>query len=202
MSSCVIVGGSGGYVVSTDSIVYKYASDDAGKVIGKVKGSTRKLFQIDPDILVAGTGNWNSYFPIFNAAAAMSASREEKVGRLLDDAKSKAPDSRVYVVHRSPTKLQFDSVVETKVTLDQSGVVSYPDHLLNQMFGALYESDAAKAIRRSGLLGIAALVNGYNALAATMCSDISTPFDTVLFLDDGIFPFSGGVTKLPVATFI
>lgn len=202
MSSCVIVGGFGGYVVSTDSIVYKYASDEKGNVIGKVKGSTRKLFQIDADILVAGTGNWNTYFPIFNAVAAMDASREEKVGRLLDDAKSKAKDSRVYIVHRTPAKLQFDSVAEKKVTIDQSGVVSYPDHVLNQMFGALYESEPAKAIRRSGLLGIASLVSGYNALAATMCSDISSPFDTVLFLEDGIFPFSGGVTKLPVATFI
>lgn len=202
MSSCVIVGGSGGYVVSTDSIVYKYASDDKGKVIGKVKGSTRKLFEIDPDILVAGTGNWNTYFPIFNNAAAMSGHRDFKIERLLEEAKSKALDSRIYIVHRTQAKLQFDSIVEGKVTLDQTGVVSYPDHLINQMFGALYESDAAKAIRRSGLLGIAALVNGYNALAATMCSDISTPFDTVLFLDDGIFPFSGGVTKLPVATFI
>ena len=119
-----------------------------------------------------------------------------------DEARSKALDSRIYIVHRTQAKLQFDTIVEGKVTLDQTGVVSYPDHLINQMFGALYESDAAKAIRRSGLLGIAALVNGYNALAATMCSDISTPFDTVLFLDDGIFPFSGGVTKLPVATFI
>ena len=202
MSSCVIVGGSGGYVVSTDSIVYKYAADDKGNVIGKVKGSTRKLFEIDPDILVAGTGNWNSYFPIFNNAAAMSGHRDFKIERLLEEAKSKALDSRIYIVHRTQTKLQFDTIVEGKVTLDQTGVVSYPDHVINQMFGALYESDAAKAIRRSGLLGIAALVNGYNALAATMCSDISTPFDTVLFLDDGIFPFSGGVTKLPVATFI
>lgn len=202
MSSCVIVGGTGGYVVSTDSIVYKFASDEKGSVIGKVKGSTRKLFQIDADILVAGTGNWNTYFPIFNAVAAMEASREEKVKRLIEDAALQAKDSRVYVVHRTPSRLQFDSVTQTKVALNQTGVVSYPDHVLNQMFGALYESEAAKAIRRSGLLGIAALVNGYNALAATMCSDISTPFDTVLFLDEGIFPFSGGVTKLPVATFI
>ena len=202
MSSCVIVGGSGGYVVSTDSIVYKFASDEKGNVIGKVKGSTRKLFQIDDDILVAGTGNWNTYFPIINNAAAMSGHRDFKVERLIEEGKSRAADSRIYLVHRTQTKLQFDSIVEGKVTLDQSGVVSYPDHVINAMFGALYESDAAKAIRRSGLLGIAALVNGYNALAATMCSDISTPFDTVLFLDDGIFPFSGGVTKLPVATFI
>src|SRR4051812_2797411 len=101
MSSCVIVGGSGGYVVSTDSIVYKYASDDSGTVIGKVKGSTRKLFQIDPDILVAGTGNWNSYFPIFNAIAGMNAPREIKVERLIEQSAAKAADSRVYVVHRT-----------------------------------------------------------------------------------------------------
>jgi hypothetical protein len=202
MSSCVIVGGTGGYVVSTDSIVYKYASDEKGNVIGKVKGSTRKLFQVDPDILVAATGNWNSYFPVFNAAAAMDAPRGDKVARLLEDAVSKAADSCVHILHRTGAKLQLDSIVETKMTVGQTGVVSYPDQVLNQLFAAMYESEPAKAIRRSGLLGIAALVNGYNALADTMCSDISTPFDTVLFLEDGIFPFSGGVTKLPVATFI
>ncbi|MEO8457295.1 MAG: hypothetical protein ABI559_05730 [Chloroflexota bacterium] len=202
MSSCVIVGGPGGFVVSTDSIVYKYASDDQGKVIGKVKGSTRKLFQVDPDILVAGTGNWNSYFPIFNAAAAMQSPRDEKVARLLEDSASQAKDSCVYVVHRAHGKLRLDAVRETVVSSNQPGVVSYPDPVINQLFTALYESEPAKAIRRSGLLGIAALVNGFNSLAATMCSDIAAPFDTVLFLEDGIFPFTGGVTQLPVATFI
>jgi hypothetical protein len=202
MSSCVIAGGSGGFVVSTDSIVYKYASDSTGKVLGKVKGSTRKLFQVDPDILVCATGNWNSYFPVFNEVAAMTSPRDEKVAALVDQAKSKAADSCVYILHRTSSKLQVDIVRETKVSLDQTGVVSYPDAVINQMFAALYESEAAMAIRRSGLLGIAALVNGYNALAATMCSDVAAPFDTVLFLESGIFPFSGGVTQLPVATFI
>jgi hypothetical protein len=80
--------------------------------------------------------------------------------------------------------------------------VSYPDALINKLFMEMYESETGNAIRRSGLLGIAALVDGYNSLAATMCSDISSPFDTVLFLEDGVFPFAGGVTKLPVATFV
>ena len=76
----------------------------------------------------------------------MSGHRDFKVERLIEEAKSKAADSRIYLIHRMQTKLQFDSIVEGKVTLDQSGVVSYPDHVINAMFGALYESEAAKAI--------------------------------------------------------
>lgn len=202
MSSCVILRGSNGLVISTDSIIFKYAKDETENIIGKVKGSTRKLFEVDPDILVAATGNWNSYFPIFNAVARMNAPREQKVKRLIEESVEKAADSCVYIVHRTGGKLQLDHVIETKVSLEQTGVVVYPDHVISQLFAAMYESQPAKAIRRSGLLGIAALANGYNALAATMCSDVAAPFDTVLFLEDGTFPFSGAVTKLPVATFI
>jgi len=54
----------------------------------------------------------------------------------------------------------------------------------------------------SGRLGIAALVNAYNAFAFSLCSDIASPFDTILFTRDGIFNFSGGVTKLPVGDFV
>lgn len=118
MSGVVAVRGYQGFVISTDSIVFKYASDNAGALIGKVKGITRKLFQIHDDILVATLGNWNSYFPL------------------------------------------------------------------------------------SGMLGIAALVSAYNAFALSLCNEISGPFDTVLFMRDGIFNFSGGVTRLPVGEFI
>jgi hypothetical protein len=54
----------------------------------------------------------------------------------------------------------------------------------------------------SGMLGMAALVNAYNAFALSLCSDIASPFDTILFTRDGIFNFSGGVTKLPVGDFV
>jgi hypothetical protein len=52
------------------------------------------------------------------------------------------------------------------------------------------------------MLGIAALVNAYNAFALSLCSDIAAPFDTILFTRDGIFNFSGGVTRLPVGDFM
>ena len=78
----------------------------------------------------------------------------------------------------------------------------YPESLLNSLFLVMYESEHAITIRNSGMLGIAALVNAYNAFALSLCSDISAPFDTILFTRDGIFNFSGGVTKLPVGEFI
>ena len=66
----------------------------------------------------------------------------------------------------------------------------------------MYESEHAMKIRMSGMLGIASLVNAYNAFAVSLCSHISAPFDTILFTHDGIFNFSGGVTKLPVGDFV
>lgn len=57
MSSIVAVKGSEGFVISSDSIVFKYATNQSGQVIGKVKGTTRKLFQVHDDILVVGLGN-------------------------------------------------------------------------------------------------------------------------------------------------
>ena len=78
----------------------------------------------------------------------------------------------------------------------------YPERLLNSLFLTLYESPDAKQIRASGMLGMAALVHAYNAFALSLCSDISAPFDTILFLQDGLFVFSGGVTRLPTGVFM
>ena len=96
----------------------------------------------------------------------------------------------------------MDVVENQSVRLAASGAVRYPESLLNSLFLTMYESEHALKIRTSGMLGIAALVNAYNAFALSLCSDISSPFDTILFTKDGIFNFTGGVTKLPVGDFV
>jgi hypothetical protein len=200
MSSIVALQGFQGFVISTDSIVFNNFFDASGVQTGKVKGITRKLFQIHEDILVAGLGNWSSYFPIFNEVAAMQVSKE----KLLDEVRRRSAepkDTRIYVFHRESNNVVLDIVENQQIRLNVSGAVMYPEPFLNTMFLAMYESEPAVKIRNSGLLGIASLVHAYNAFALSLCSDIAGPFDTILFKHDGIFNFSGGVTKLPVGYF-
>ena len=145
---------------------------------------------------LVGLGNWNSYFPIFNRVAAMKLPKEN----LLDEVRNqsvKNTDAHVYIFHREDKGVVLDVVENQSIRLATSGAVRYPESLLNSLFLAMYESESAMKIRMSGMLGIAALVNAYNAFAVSLCSDISAPFDTILFTHDGIFNFSGGVTKLP-----
>ena len=201
MSSIVAVQGQQGFVISTDSIVFKYTTDSNGKVDGKIKGTTRKLFQLHEDILAVGLGNWNSYFPIFNHVAAMKLPKE-KLLQEINEHGIKTTDAHIYIFHREERGVIMDVVENQAVRLAVSGAVRYPESLLNAMFLTMYESEHAMKIRMSGMLGIAALVNAYNAFALSLCSDISAPFDTILFTRDGIFNFSGGVTKLPVADFV
>jgi hypothetical protein len=201
MSSIVAVHGQQGFVISTDSIVFKYTTDPTGKIDGKIKGTTRKLFQLHDDILAVGLGNWNSYFPIFNRVAAMKLPKEN----LLDEVRNqsvKNTDAHVYIFHREGNGVVMDVVENQSIRLATSGAVRYPESILNSLFLTMYESEHAMKIRLSGMLGIAALVNAYNAFAVSLCSDISAPFDTILFTNDGIFNFSGGVTKLPVGDFV
>jgi hypothetical protein len=199
MSSVVIVKGGQGFVVSSDSIVYKYPTAPSGERLGKVKGVTRKLFQIHDDIVVAAVGNWNSYFPMFNAVASMGSSK------LLDELRTRAAqstDARIYILSRQKNDVALDIVENGEAKLNCSGAIMYPEQSLNSLFLTLYESPDAKAIRASGMVGIAALVHAYNAFALSLCSDISAPFDTILFLRDGLFAFKGGVTRLPVGAFM
>ena len=51
------------------------------------------------------------------------------------------------------------------------------------------------------MLGIAALVGGFNALAASLSAELSPPFDTICFLPEGLFVITGGATRLPVTEF-
>ncbi len=200
MSSIVSVKGSQGYVISSDSIVFKYLTDATGNVTGKIKGVTRKLFQIHDDIVVVGLGNWNSYFPMFNKVARMSSSKDI----LLDELRSRGTeltDTHIYIFSRSENSVTCDIVENKQVRTNQSGAIMYPEPALNSMFLTLYESTDALKVRTTGMLGMAALVHAYNLFAAALCNDISAPFDTILFTNEGIFNFNGGATRLPVGDF-
>lgn len=201
MSSIVAVQGYQGFVISTDSIVFTYTTDKTGKVDGKVKGSTRKLFQMHEDVLVVGLGGWKSYFSIFNKIAEMKLPKDKLLEELRNQC-VKTTDAFVYIFHREDKGVILDVVENQGVRLAVSGAVRFPEPLLNSLFLTMYESEYALKIRNSGMLGIAALVHAYNAFALSLCSDISAPFDTVLFTQEGIFNFSGGVTKLPVGSFV
>jgi len=201
MSSIVAVQGQEGFVISTDSIVFKFTTDKNGKMDGKVKGTTRKLFQIHDDVLVVGMGSWNSYFPVFNKVAGMKLPKAKLVEEVLTRS-VRANDSHVYIFHRENNGVILDIIENKQVRLNVSGAVMYPEPLLNSLFLTMYESEHALKIRSSGMLGIAALVNAYNAFALSLCSDIASPFDTILFTGDGIFNFDGGVTRLPVGDFM
>lgn len=202
MSSIVALQGQEGFVISTDSIVFKTAADKSGKVEWKVKGTTRKFFQVHDDVLAVGLGNWNSYFPIFNKVAAMKLPKDKLLEEIRNRCVPASSDAHMYIFHREPNGVILDVVENHEVKLAYSGAVMYPEPLLNSIFLTMYENEYAVKIRSSGMLGIAALVNAYNAFALSLCSDIAAPFDTILFTRDGIFNFSGGVTRLPVGDFM
>lgn len=201
MSSMVSVHCTKGFVISTDSIVFKHPADSSGKALGKIKGSTRKLFQLHDDVLAVGLGNWNAYFPMFTAVAGTELSRDSVV-KELHGRGVELTDTKIYVFRRNGDEMISDIIENGQVRTDTKGAIMYPEELLNALFLVMYESDQAKAIRATGMLGIAALVNAYNAFALSLCSDISGPFDTVLFLRNGVFAFTGGVTRLPVGDFM
>jgi hypothetical protein len=201
MSSIVSVQCSQGFVISSDSIVFKYLADSTGNITGKVKGTTRKLFQISDDVITVGLGNWNSYFPMFNHVARMSGSNSALVNELRSRGKG-LTDTRIYIFSKNQNGPTLDIVEGGQVRTDQSGAVMYPEPILNSMFLTLYESPSAQKIRSTGMLGIAALINAYNLFAASLCSDISAPFDTILFTNEGVFNLNGGTTKLPAGDFL
>ena len=202
MSSIVALQGHEGFVISTDSIVFKTSTDKSGKIDWKVKGTTRKFFQLHEDILAVGLGNWSSYFPIFNKVAAMTLPKDKLVEEVRNRCVPAATDAHMYIFHRENNGIILDIVENQQIRLAVSGAVMYPEPSLNSIFLTMYENEYAVKIRSSGMMGIAALVNAYNAFAVSLCSDISSPFDTILFTHDGIFNFSGGVTKLPVGDFV
>ena len=199
MSSAVVVQCTQGFVISTDTVAFK--TPVADKRFAKIRASTHKLFQISDDVIAAGVGEFTSYLNVFNAAARLKLPTEKLVPELLDLAVKKAADSRVFVLYRTDGKAKFDISELGHVRREEPGAHSYPDDLLNGLFDRVYESPEGLAVRKSGILGIAALVNGINALAASLSPDMLPPFDTVCFLHEGMFVLSGGLAKLPVTEF-
>jgi hypothetical protein len=186
--------------VSTDRIVIKTFVAGDGKEQGRFKGSTRKLFQLDKNLIVAGVGNWDTYFPILNSVARLGLTVEESVVELRKRCQE-AVDARVYILYRTDDDVHLDVIDLGHLRVDQPGAVIYPDENLAQMFVTLYESPEVMRMRESGMMGIAAMINAYNAFALSLSHEIEGPFDTICFLKDGIFEFSGGATSLPVGNF-
>lgn len=201
MSSAVVVGVTQGFVVSTDTIAFKQPLSQPGARYGRVQGTTHKMFQISDDVLVAAVGDFTNYLAALNAAAKLKLPTEKLVPELLDLCVKKAANSRVFVVYRLGGKVLLDTVELGHIRREQPGAHSFPDPLLNDLFMRVYESPEALTVRKSGMLGTAAIVNGFNAMAATLSPELSPPFDTVLFLTDGLFVLSGNLNRLPVADF-
>jgi hypothetical protein len=201
MSSCVVVNCTQGFVISTDSIVFKTPQADPVNQFGQIRGTTRKLFQISDDVIAAGVGDWSSYMPIFNSAARLKLPAAKVVDVILDQSMKKAADSRVFILSRIEGKVILDISELGHVRRDQTGAVAYPNPVINGLFLKAYESPEGLAIRSAGLLGVTALVAALNAMAVSLSSDLSAPFDTVAFLKDGLFAVTGGATRLPVTDF-
>jgi hypothetical protein len=139
--------------------------------------------------------------PVLNTAARRRLPADKLVPELLDLSVKKAADSRVFVLYRAGKKVLLDVSELGHIRREQPGAVSYPDDLLNGLFSRVYESPEGLAVRKSGMLGVAALVGACNALAASLSPELAPPFDTVCFLHEGLFVLTGGVTKLPVSEF-
>jgi hypothetical protein len=201
MSSAVVESCTQGFVISTDSIANKEPVGDGGKKLGRVKAVTRKLFQLSDDVIAAGVGEWTSYMPVLNAAARTRLPTARMVAELMDQCAKKAADSRVFVLYRIDGKARLDTSELGHVRRDLAGVAAYPSVALNSLYRHVYDSPEGLAIRKTGILGIAGLIAAFNALAATLSAELSAPFDTVLFLHEGMVVVTGGVTRLPVTEY-
>jgi hypothetical protein len=201
MSSAMVQSCTQGFVISTDSIAMKEPVGDGGKKLGRVKAVTRKLFQLSEDAIAAGVGEWTTYMPLLNAAARSRLPTAKMVSELMDQCGKKAADSRILVLYRIDGKVLLDISELGHVRHEQPGAVAYPSEGINGLVARVYESPEGLAIRKTGILGIAALIAACNAMAASLSPELSPPFDTVLFLNEGMVVVSGGITKLPVTEY-
>jgi len=195
MSSIVAVSAPEGFVVSTDRIVYK--NPDRNN-LRTVRSITPKMFSMPNGMLVAGTGDRNLYFPLFNALARRGAPADE-CGEAIQSYQGK---KHLYGFYRTSEGVRMDSNEGGAKLIGRPGCVSFPEPLLNDLFVAMYESEAAQRIRGTGLLGMASLVSAFNAFALALCSDIASPFDVVIYLPEGSYAISGGPAPLPVSDFL
>src|SRR5262249_38057801 len=138
MSSVVAVSCDQGFVISTDTVAFKQPVGE--KKYGRVRGSTRKLFQLSDDVLAAAVGEWANYLPVLNAAARGGRPAEQLVPDLLEQCANKAADSRVFVLYRVGKRVRLDTSELGHARREQPGAVSYPDPLLNGLFDRVYES--------------------------------------------------------------
>lgn len=201
MSSVVAQGCTQGFVISTDSAAMKEPVGEGDRKLGRIGSATRKLFQVSDDVLVGAVGQWTSYLPLLNAAARSPRPAADLVPALLGQCEEKACDARLFVLYRIDGKALLDTAELGQIRRERSGAVAYPNQTINGLFRSMYESPEGLAIRKTGLLGITGLVLAFNAMAASLSPEISPPFDTVLFLDEGQVVVSGGITRLPVTEY-
>lgn len=199
MSSFVAVRCDQGFILSADSVAFKHPIGE--KKFGRVKAFTRKLFQLSDDVLAGAVGDWSSYLPVLNTAARRGLPGDKLGPELLDLCVKKAADSRVFIFYRKAMKVFLDVSELGHIRLGQGGATSYPDSLLNGLFSRVLDSPEGEAVRKTGMLGTAALVGGFNAMATALSPEIAPPFDTVCFLQEGMLALTGGVTRLPVTDF-
>src|SRR5687767_12444081 len=122
MSSVVVVSCDQGFVISADTIAFKHPVSE--EKYGRVRGHTRKLFQLSDDVLAAAVGEWTSYFPVLNAAARSGGPSEKLVSDLLEQCAKHAADSRVYVLYRVGKRVRLDTSELGHARRDQPGAVS------------------------------------------------------------------------------
>jgi hypothetical protein len=201
MSSVVVQSCTQGFVISTDSIANKEPIGEGNKKLGRIKGTTRKLFQLSDDVIAAGVGEWTSYMPVLNAAARSRLPTAKLVSELLDGSVKKATDSRIFVLYRIDGRVFLDAAELGHVRREQGGAAAYPSAALNGLFQRVYESPEGLAIRKTGILGIASVIGAFNAMAASLSAELSPPFDTVMFLNEGLVIVTGGITKLPITEY-
>lgn len=197
MSSIVALSCDLGIVLSTDTIAYKLPIGEPKYSL--IQTATHKLYQLSENVLAGAVGDFTSYLPYLNRAARRKLPAEKQVETLMQDCIGKLNDSRLVVAYRAAGKLRLDVCEFGHLRPDIKTFVSYPNPLLSDMFQRLYTSPEGEAMNKAGLLGTVGLVNGFNAMADTISAEMSSPFDTVCLLKDGIFVVTGTLTRLPIS---
>ena len=199
MSSIVALNCEEGIIVATDTIAFKQPISD--QKYSRIQTTTHKLFQLSENVIAGAVGDFTSYLPFLNRAARRRLPADKLAAELMNDCIGKLNDSRLVVAYRTAGKLVIDVCEFGHLRPNLTTYAAYPNPLLTDLFNRIYTSPEAESIRKTGLLGTVGLVSGFNAMAATLSPEMSSPFDTVCLLKEGIFVVSGTLTKLPTADF-